>query len=286
MKPIQRFFTNFIQILKRGGKHNIFLLSAGIAFNCLICVIPLMLVAFSIAGFLVNQQQVEQSIIDFSQDFFPNADFRDQASQFIINEVRNFYTYGSAAGGIGSIVLLWSASVLVGSLRASLNHIFDIVPKRFYLINKLRDMGLTLVFLVLLFAASLIPSAISLFSSFGANHISESVLSWLTGITAEIIGICSLFVFFLFIYRVLPNKRLPRIITLGGSGAAVCLWEFARFVFGWYIGVFSSFGKIYGTFAVIGTIALWIYYTGYVILLTAEIMSFVEEKKRMSVKTD
>jgi len=277
---ILSFFKNVIHVLRRAGRHNIFLLSAGIAFNSLICVIPLMLVGLTIIGALVNQQYVEGAIVVFVHDFFPHADFQKQAQDFIINEIRNFYIYGSAAGGIGLIILLWSASVLVGSLRAALNHIFDIVPKRFYLINKLRDMGLTLIFLFLLFIASLTPSAISFFSSFGTHFLSENLHSWLTGLTAEIVGISSLFTFFLFIYRVLPNKRLSRIITLGGSTLAVILWESARLVFGWYLGLSTSFGKIYGAFAVIGTIALWIYYTGYIILLTAEIMNYVEEKRK------
>lgn len=273
----------FADVIKRAGRHNIFLLSAGIAFNALLCVIPLMLVGLTIAGAFVTQGQVEDAIIAFAHDFFPRAGIREQAKEFIINEVRNFYTYGFTATGIGLLILLWSASVLVSSLRASLNFIFGIIPKRFYLINKIRDMGLTLIFLVLLLVASFVPSAISIFTSFGREILSQEVHAWLTGFTAEVIGIASLFLFFLFVYRILPNKRLSRIITLGGSTVAVILWELARFIFGWYLNIASSFGKVYGAFAVLGTIAIWIYYTGYIILFTAEVMGFIDEKKKTEI---
>jgi membrane protein len=155
-------------------------------------------------------------------------------------------------------------------VRTSLNHIFGIIPRRSYIINKIRDMGLTLLFLVLLGIASFIPSAIAIFISFGSQFSSDLPIEWLTGITAEIVGIVSLFLFFLFMYRILPNKKLPRMITYGSSIIAVVLWEIARYIFAWYVATISSFGSVYGVFAGLTIIAVWIYYTGFIVLFTAE----------------
>ncbi len=256
--------------IQNASSHNVFLLSAGIAYNALLCVIPLMLVGLSLAGLLISQEQVEQAVLAFIRDFFPETSFRVQAGAIVLSEVRKFYAYGSAAGGIGLLVLLWSASVLLSAVRTSLNHIFGIIPRLSYIINKIRDMGLTLLFLVLLGIASFIPSAIAIFISFGSQFSSDLPIEWLTGITAEIVGIVSLFLFFLFMYRILPNKKLPRMITYGSSIIAVVLWEIARYIFAWYVATISSFGSVYGVFAVLTIIAVWIYYTGFIVLFTAE----------------
>ena len=80
-------------------------------------------------------------------------------------------------------------------------------------------------------------------------------------------------------YRVLPNKRLPRFITVSSSSIAVILWEIARWIFGWYVTTISSFGSIYGAFAVITIIAVWIYYTGFIVLFTAESMQTLYQSR-------
>jgi membrane protein len=279
LRMIMTIYTFMRKVIANASSHNVFLLSAGIAYNALLCVIPLMLVGLSLAGLLISQEQVEQAIKEFIQQFFPETSFRVQTGAIILGEVRKFYNYGSAAGGIGLLVLLWSASVLLSAVRTSLNHIFGIIPRRSYIVNKIRDMGLTLLFLVLLGIASFIPSAIAFFMSFGSQLSSELPIAWLTGITAEVVGILSLFFFFLFMYRVLPNKRLPRFITVGSSLIAVMLWEIARWIFGWYVTTISSFGSIYGAFAVITIIAVWIYYTGFIVLFTAESMQAIYQSR-------
>lgn len=270
LRMIITAYTFMRATIQNASSHNVFLLSAGIAYNALLCVIPLMLVGLSLAGLLISQEQVEQAVLAFIRDFFPETSFRVQAGAIVLSEVRKFYAYGSAAGGIGLLVLLWSASVLLSAVRTSLNHIFGIIPRRSYIINKIRDMGLTLLFLVLLGIASFIPSAIAIFISFGSQFSSDLPIQWLTGITAEIVGIVSLFLFFLFMYRILPNKKLPRMITYGSSIIAVVLWEIARYIFAWYVATISTFGSVYGVFAVLTIIAVWIYYTGFIVLFTAE----------------
>ncbi|HRK60167.1 MAG TPA: YihY/virulence factor BrkB family protein, partial [Candidatus Kapabacteria bacterium] len=144
LRMIITAYTFMRATIQNASSHNVFLLSAGIAYNALLCVIPLMLVGLSLAGLLISQEQVEQAVLAFIRDFFPETSFRVQAGAIVLSEVRKFYAYGSAAGGIGLLVLLWSASVLLSAVRTSLNHIFGIIPRRSYIINKIRDMGLTL----------------------------------------------------------------------------------------------------------------------------------------------
>jgi uncharacterized BrkB/YihY/UPF0761 family membrane protein len=54
--------------------------------------------------------------------------------------------------------------------------------------------------------------------------------------------------------------------------------ELSRYIFAWYISSISNYGKFYGTYAVIISMAVWIYYSAVIILLAAEISKYINDK--------
>ncbi|MBK7985780.1 MAG: hypothetical protein IPK11_02405 [Ignavibacteria bacterium] len=58
LRMIITAYTFMRATIQNASSHNVFLLSAGIAYNALLCVIPLMLVGLSLAGLLISQEQV------------------------------------------------------------------------------------------------------------------------------------------------------------------------------------------------------------------------------------
>ncbi|GAB1370343.1 hypothetical protein MASR1M45_04030 [Candidatus Kapaibacterium sp.] len=55
--------------------------------------------------------------------------------------------------------------------------------------------------------------------------------------------------------------------------------EASRYIFTWYISSLSNYGKFYGTYAVIISMAVWIYYSAVIILLSAEISKYIYDLK-------
>jgi membrane protein len=86
-----------------------------------------------------------------------------------------------------------------------------------------------------------------------------------------------------FIYWFVPNIKLNFKTKLWSTILCVVLIELSRHVFGWYISGSTSYGKFYGAYAVIVTMALWIYYSSLIILLSAELVKFILEKRGKSV---
>jgi membrane protein len=71
---------------------------------------------------------------------------------------------------------------------------------------------------------------------------------------------------------------LPRFVLFLSTGISVIAIELARYIFAWYISSISNYGKFYGTYAVIISMAVWLYYSSLIILLSAEISKFIYDK--------
>lgn len=274
VRPALRFAATLSEF---ADEKHIYLLSAGIAFNTLLCALPVMLVAVSVVGMIWDEQSASAAIRRLMTDFLPrsqsSAGFIDSA----LTEVKTVFEFSSVAGYVGAGTLLWTASALVSSIRSSLNVVFSLPSPKFFLLYKLKDLGLTLSFSVLLFVIAAITPAVTFATSLGSKILPEEFASWFGGVTANITAAVGTFVFMFILYGYLPNTKMPLRLRLRASVICTVFMEAARFLFGWYLSSVASFGKIYGVYAVLIAIAIWIYYASLIIILSA-VISLAAEK--------
>lgn len=276
---LKTIYTAIVEFGDRLSANHIFLLSSGIAFNILFCIIPLLLVAMGILGSLIDRETLGQTINRILTDSLPPNQFSSEMITGALSELRTAFQLSSVAGWIGGFALLWTSSALFSSLRTGLNAIFSISTQRFFLVYKFQDILLTLVLMALLLASTLVAPIVEFVSSAGKNVLPSVIFSWISGATVHLIGLASSMFFFYFLYRFIPNKKLPRFIVLSATMICAALWEVARFGFAWYLTNIGSFGKVYGVYAIIVTIAVWIYYSSLITLISAEAAKFWYEKK-------
>ncbi|MBK9250290.1 MAG: YihY/virulence factor BrkB family protein [Ignavibacteria bacterium] len=275
----KKAYSIIIEFGERLSSNHIFLLSSGIAFNILFCIIPLLLVAMGILGSLIDPETIGQTINRIITDSLPPNQFSSDMMSGTLAELQTAFHLSSIAGWIGAFALLWTSSALFSSLRTGLNAIFNISTERFFLVYKFQDILLTLVLLALLLASTLVAPIVEFVSSAGENVLPSAIFSWISGATIHLIGLASSMVFFFFLYRFIPNKMLPRWIVFMATAICTSLWEVARFGFSWYLTNLGSFGKLYGVYAIIVTIAVWIYYSSLITLISAEAAKFWYEKR-------
>jgi len=81
------------------------------------------------------------------------------------------------------------------------------------------------------------------------------------------------------VYRYAPDRDNPQFkwVTPGAIVATV-LWLVGSGLFSLFVSNFGNYGATYGTFAGIIVLLLWLYLTGYVILLGAEINAELERQ--------
>jgi membrane protein len=93
------------------------------------------------------------------------------------------------------------------------------------------------------------------------------------------VSLTTSFLLIYFIYRWVPNQRIPRKPRIFATISTVIMIELSRHLFAWYLSSVSNYGKFYGTYAVIVSIAVWVYYSSLIILLSAELGKFIYDMK-------
>ncbi len=266
-----RRFVAFIELLLlRLDKNHVFLVSAGISFNILLYLIPLFLVAVYVVNLIFGTNTISTTLEEMAVKFLPPNENTVQFIHSIIEEVNYIFSRSSVAGWIGIFGLFWLSSALFGSLRAALNTIFEIESPYLFLIYKLKDILITLILAVLILILSFIIPLISVVSSFFVDILPD-FLKWLfNGFNLTIISLTYSFLLFYFIFRFVPNKKQSNEVIMTSTFMCIILVEISRHLFDWYVTTVSNYGRFYGTYAIIISIAVWVYYFSLIILLTAE----------------
>jgi len=275
-----RRFVAFIELLLlRLDKNHVFLVSAGISFNILLYLIPLFLVAVYVVNLIFGTNTISSTLEELAVKFLPPNESTVQFIHSIIEEVNYIFSRSSIAGWIGIFGLFWLSSALFGSLRAALNTVFEIESPYIFLLYKLKDILITLILSVLILILSFIIPLISVVSSFFVDILPD-FLKWLfTGFNLTIISLTYSFLLFYFIFRFVPNKKQSNSVIMTSTFLCIILVEISRHLFDWYVTAVSNYGRFYGTYAIIISIAVWVYYFSLIILLTAEFSKLIFEVK-------
>lgn len=257
------------------ARRHLFLLAGGIAFNQVLCLIPFGLVAIGIASGVMDETSTKESVQRFMTNLFPAGTEAASTVGGIVHELTLVFNYGTVAGWVAGVILLWTASALFSSLRTGLNAVFEVETPKFFLVYKLKDIALTIITVLLVIAATFASPLLSIVESVGSAFVPDDAKGIVLGFTARMVSLAVTTILFLFLYWMVPNQRLPRGVIIASTVMAVILWELARVVFAWYITSASNLGRFYGGYVVLASIALWAYYSSLVFLLSAEIGQFI-----------
>lgn len=263
---------DFVDITDR---RHIFLLSSGIAFNLLLCTIPLVILVLSVVSGVIDEAQTKSTVQNFLVNFLPQNTQATDLIGVVVKELGSVFNARTVAGWIAGIALLWLASTLFSSLRTGLNAIFHIPTPKFFVIYRLKDMLLTIITTVLILVVTLMSPLMTLAESYWTGILPELRQSLLFGFTVRVASIIATTVVFFLLYRLVPNRKLPWPVILISTGVAVVLWELARILFSWYVSGATNFSKFYGGYVALASFALWLYYSAFVFLLAAELGQYI-----------
>jgi len=267
------------QIGKRFSAHNIYLTAAGIAFNILLYFIPLLMIAIFVSTFFLDSQTTINTIEKLIFNLLPRNESTYNFFQSILVEINKLEKGRTASGIIGVITLLWISSTFISSIRSGLDRIYEIKTTKIFVIYKLKDVLVAFAtpILLIIYAVS-VPILTYVLSMF--NQILPEFMqsTWLTIGVNLFSFIFTIGIFFL-AYEYIPSKTIKRTISLYSSIMSGVLVVIARLVFGWYLTTTSRYGTLYGAYAAIVSIAVWIYYLSFIILFSAEISKFIYQKR-------
>ena len=259
-----------VGLFRRMHEENVLFLASGIAFNSLLCLLPVLLLFTSILGiFLSSPRLPAQKVDDILNSIFPLQPYAQQIKLSIKDMLQDIvrYRHTFEISGIG--ILIWTVASLFASVRTVVNKIYRITSKKFVLL-KLFENILLVILLAVLFLVANAFTWIFLFLDSLVRQIpglDSASFSISTRTVQSITSYVSAFVMFYIVNRFIPDVKMPKKIALIASVTSTSLWWIAGKAFAWYLTTFHSYGKIYGAYAFLIVFLVWIYYSSIVFIV-------------------
>ncbi|MFQ5498391.1 MAG: YihY/virulence factor BrkB family protein [Candidatus Zixiibacteriota bacterium] len=268
-------------IYHRVHEHHTFLLASGLAFSLFTCVIPLLLILFSLLGMVLGRPSIALEISRFIEQAIPYGDYADYVKQLIFDRVDEFTEYRRFAGILGGIGLVFASTGLFSGMRTVLNSVYRIKGAESVLIAKLRDIGLVLLVLLYFLLSTAVLPVWKLAKAY-AHHL--AILEFFRyGLIENMfwatVSLALIFLAFWIIYRLIPRGRLSHKVVLVSALWATLLWKGAELLFGFYLAHMVTIKQVYGAYTLLVVVAFWIYYTAIVFIMGAMIGQLYRERE-------
>lgn len=260
----------FIEAYRAFRKNGDLNLSASIAFYALLSLVPfIFLMVFLIGQIIATSGVVQANLKPFIESVLPYY------SGMILREVNSITLSRGYYGWLGLVFMIWTASLMFGSLEATLGIIFKAQRHRSFLHSKLLAMAMIPLggaFLILSFLGT---TAIKALSRFQSQLVGSTWLAFVF----DSIGIRYALPFTLTVliltcmYWVVPYKRIFfRSAFLGGLLCAL-MWEGAKHIFAAFVLPNPNYGLVYGSLKAFILFMIWAFLASSILLFCAEIAS-------------
>lgn len=259
-------------LLDRFDDDHIWIMSSGIAFNMLICIIPFTLLLLTILGIYLDSETVQSRLINYLNSMVPlPGEYKDRFIFELTDRTKELTTNTFLTGAIGLAGLFWTVSGLFSAMREVLRKIYQINTELNYFIGKLRDFILVIISVVLFLTSMVITSAVPIVEDYSQGIFGEMIsLTLFQRIAPLVLGFIVSFCLFYVLYALVPHWKFNRKIVLFSSFVAALLFEALKFLFSVYILKLADFGRIYGTYATIVISIFYIYYVSVIFVVGAE----------------
>ncbi|MGP1512791.1 MAG: YihY/virulence factor BrkB family protein [Gemella haemolysans] len=241
------------------------LLSANLSYYFILSLFPMLIVALALTPyFKIDQQFLLEKIQNFAPGDLGDYLF-DMISEVLNNKNNTIIT-------IGIVFTLWSASSGIYGIIIAFNNAFRVRDGRIWIVTKLISVVITALFLVGMFVvlALVVFGKQLTYLLFHKFNLDEGFYN-LWSVLNYSFPILFTFIVFVFLYIMGPNLKLKAISILPGSIFATVSWTLISRLFGYYIDHFSSYIKTYGTIGAFMAFIIWLYITGYILIIGAEI---------------
>ena len=252
------------------NEENIFFLSSGIAFNGILCMIPLLLLLTSLLGIVINSSIIPiQKIDELLNSAIPTQPYTQQITTALKTVVRDVIRYRSTFGLYGIGILIWTSASMFSSIRHVLNKIYQLKPTKLVIVTVIENIVLVII-VGLLFLIANFFSWIMLFINSVIKDIpgieSLDLPKYIKSISTIGSYIPALIMFFI-INRFIPDKKISAKVAFISAMTTTSLWWIAGKGFGWYLTAFHPYSKLYGTYAFILVFLIWVYYSSIVFVI-------------------
>jgi len=244
-------------------------LAAALAYYSLLSLAPLIVLAVSAAGFLLDEEAARGSIArELASVVGPDAAV---SIQTIVQHAK-----APASGIIGSIfgivVLLFGASGVFGELQSALNKVWEVAPKPGRgLLGIVKDRLFSFAMVTgvafLLLVSMVLSAALAAIGHFFQNMLPGGEAVWqVVNFAISLVAVTALFAL---LFKSVPDARVRWHDVWIGAFVTSLLFSLGKFLIGVYLGK-SGISSTYGAAGSLVLLVVWVYYSASIMLVGAE----------------
>jgi membrane protein len=258
--PLRTLFT-------RLGEVDVLLMASAISFSVLMTTIPVLIIFASLLGMVFHSGSVQiQQLPKILDTVFPPQPFATDIKEAVVRVVQDVVAYRTPLGIMGLLGLMVSASFVFGIVRSALHRIYRLRSTRFFLVSYLHDLFFVIVALVLLVVLNVTLWVLDFVRGYLVQRYtldSTLLIQLERGLPTAIVVFLTALLFYI-LYAYLTDTRPPWPAAAASTLTSTTLWLVSGLVFGTYVQSYSLIGTIYGPYAFLLVLLLWIYYSSVV----------------------
>lgn len=256
--------------------------ASALTYYSLMAIVPVFAMMFGIAKGFGFEKNLEEFI---TQKLEGQEEVLNTVLEFVHTTIEG--TKGGLIAGVGLALLFWSVMQLLSSIEGSFNDIWEIKKSRNF-VRKFADyLSIMLIAPVLIIVSSSMSFYIksTLIKLSQEVEIVNMISPYLFSVLRFIPYILIWFLLTL-IYMIMPNTNVKFKPALFGGIVAGSLFQLMQY---WYFGIqmkVSGYNAIYGSFAALPLLLLWLQISWLAILLGAEIAFAAQNVSKFEYEKD
>jgi membrane protein len=249
--------------------------AASLTFTTLLALVPILTIALTVfSAFPVFEDFSTQIKIYLLNNLMP-----ENAGIIITQYMQQFADSAARLTAVGIVFLTVTAMSMMLTIDKAFNVIWRVARPR-PLVKRLVVYWAVLTLAPLLIGASLSLTSWLVGLSMGyARHIPYFGMDAL-----KILPVLFTTMAFALLFRLVPNRYVPRAHALFGALVAAVIFEFMNRMFGYFVSNFPTYKLVYGAFASVPIFLMWIYLSWLTILFGAVIAASLSHWRTSAVQ--
>jgi membrane protein len=272
----KRSWLFLIRLQREMGYDDAMGMAAQIAFYAMLGLFPFMIFVLSVISMFPLGAKLQPELLAALESQMPQ-----EAAQYVTSVVMDLLpAENQGLLSFGLLASLWGASMAIGALITTINRAYNLRPRRNIAYQKVLSILLTL----LLSGLWLVAMTIILVGPRYTQEIfqwvgmaSETNTFW-TSVRLPMAFMLNLAALSI-LYYVAPEAKQKFRWILPGAVTATILWLGVSQVFRYFLQNFGQYNKTYGSLAAVVVLMMWLWLSGLVFLLGAEINALMKRKE-------
>jgi membrane protein len=269
----KEFLTVTKATAREFGKDDVGYMAAALTYYVFFSVFPLLLLAVTLAGLFLNDDDARVFILNNVAQVVPGS--VDLLQSVLVEALKNRESAGWLAL-VGFATLTFSASGAFDALDKAINRAWSSEKMPNFFVGKLTSFVMMLVIAALLILSVLVSTTLAATRRITSDALGrvvtevpgETVFWWIINVSASL---AIIFLGFVLLYRFVPRCKVDFRDIWPAALITAIAWTIAKEGFAIFLGTsFANYSAVYGTLGTVIALLTWIYISSIIVLVGAE----------------